>query len=189
MRKQNKNQTKLEEESYSYLDKILGTIYLVGEINPKVASVFRQQLRTLERLKKHSSIVVEINSPGGDIEPGLMIIDSIELCNKPVITRVTGVAMSMGALILASGSKREALPNSTVMIHQGSYTISVPFDELDNEVAENKRIEKLCNDFLDRTTGKEPGYWEKRCGGKNLYLTAEQCIAENVIQSILNKKS
>lgn len=180
---------KADDENYSYLDKSLGTIYIVGEITQRLASVFRQQIRTLEKLKRITTITVEINSPGGDIEAGLLITDSIDLCSKPVVTRVTGQAMSMGALILAAGTKREALPNAAVMVHQGSYRISAPYDELENEYLEIKRIEKLCNDFLDQRTGKESGYWEKRCGGKNLYLTAEQALAENLVQTILARKT
>jgi ATP-dependent Clp protease protease subunit len=185
--KMQRKRNKSDEDSYCRLDKTLGTIYIVGEITQKVACEFRQHIRTLERLKRSSAVLVEINSPGGDIEAGLMIIDSIELCAKPVTTRVTGQAMSMGALILAAGTKREALPNSCVMVHQGSFRILAPFDELDTEVTEIKRIEKLCNEFLDKRTGKESGYWERRYNGKNLYLTSEQAQAEGLVHTILRK--
>lgn len=187
MRIKPKRRTKADDDSYSTMDRTLGTIYLVGEVTQKQSSQFRQQIRTLERLKRVTSIVVEINSPGGDIEAGMMIIDSIELCKKPVTTRVTGQAMSMGALILAAGAQREALPHASIMVHQGSYRISAPYDEVETESAEIKRIEKLCNAFMDSRTGKEPGYWEKRYNGKNLYLTAEEALAENLIQTILRK--
>lgn len=181
--------SKPEEENYSYLDKSLGTIYIVGEITQKLASVFRQQLRTLERLKKFNHIIVEINSLGGDIEAGFLIIDSIDLCSKPVTTRVTGQAMSMGALILAAGVKREALPNAQVMLHPGSYRINAKYDDIHVEYNEVKRVEQQCNDFLDQRTGKESGYWEKKCSGKNVYLSAQQCIEENLVHLILTKKS
>jgi ATP-dependent Clp protease protease subunit len=179
--------SKADEESYSALDKSTGTIYLVGEITHRQASQFRQHLRTLERLKRVHGILVEINSPGGDVEAGLMIIDSIEMCKKAVTTRVTGQAMSMAALILASGSKREALPRASIMLHQGSYRLSVPYDEIDTEVSELKRLEAVCNTFLDQRCGKEPQFWEKKCSGKNLYLTAELALADNLIDAIVRK--
>lgn len=180
--------SKAEEESYARMDKALGTVCIMGEITQKVASDFRQQLRTLERLKRHSHLTVEINTPGGDIEAGFMMIDSIELCSKPVTTRVTGVAFSMGSLILAAGHTREALPNSSVMVHQGSYRFNATFDEIETEAAECKRIEKLCNDYLDLRTEQPPGYWEKRHGGRNLYLTADQALAEKLVHTILKRK-
>lgn len=181
--------SKGEDDCYSRLDKVSSTITIVGEITPKIASDFRQQLRTLERLKKTNTITVEINTPGGDIEAGFMMVDSIELCAKSVTTRVTGNAFSMGSLILASGHTREALPNSSVMIHQGTYTFRTVHDELRNEQAECERIEKLCNDFLDAKTGQPSGYWEKRHGGKNLYLTAQQALDEKLIHTIVKRKA
>lgn len=180
---------KSEDDSYVRLDKSLGTIYLMGDITQKIASDFRQFIRTVERLKKLNQVTVELNSFGGDIEAGFMIIDSIDLCTKPVTTRVTGVAMSMASLILAAGTNRESMPNSSIMIHQGTYRLYTPFDEIDTEASECKRIEKLCNDFLDIRTGQESGYWEKRHGGKNLYLTPEQALTEKIINSIMKKKS
>jgi ATP-dependent Clp protease protease subunit len=181
--------SKVEDDSYCRLDKSLATIYIVGEITQKLASDFRQHIRTLERLKRVTNITVELNTPGGDIEAGLMIIDSIELCPKPVTTRVTGQAMSMGALILAAGTVREAFPNCLVMVHQGSYRVNAPFDEMTTEIAEVMRIEKLCNDYLDARTGHPSGYWASRPSGKNLYLNAEQALAEKLVHSILKRKS
>ena len=182
-----KRRNKAEDESYSALDKASSTIYLVGDITTKQASQFRQQLRTLERLKSKETILVELNSPGGDIEAGFAIIDSIELCKKPVTTRVMGQAASMAALILASGHKREALPRATIMVHEGTYYFRSTSSNLRVELAEAERIEKLCNDWLDQRTGKESGYWEKRHNRSNLYLTPEQALLENLIDTILKK--
>jgi ATP-dependent Clp protease protease subunit len=175
---------KIEDDSYAYLDKALGTVYLVGEITPKSASQFRQHVRTLERLKKTAAILVEINSPGGDIEAGFLVVDTIELCKKPVTTRVTGIAMSMAALILAAGKVREALPNASIMVHEGWYRLNAGYNEMQFEVAECQRMEKQCADYLDARTGKAPGYWAGRYAGKNLYLTPAQALAEGLVDSI-----
>lgn len=179
--------SKSEEDNYASIDKALGTIYVVGEVTQRMASQFRQHIRTLERLKKVPAIQVEINSPGGDIEAGFLMIDSIELCKKPVTTRVTGVAMSMGALILAAGKTREALPNASIMVHQGTYRVNAGYSEMQAEVSECERMEKLCADFLDARTGKTAGYWAARYSGKNLYLTPEQALAENLIDLVLKR--
>lgn len=185
MDRRDQKRSKADEENSAILDKATGTIYIVGDISQRLASQFRQHMRTLERLKKHSLIQVEINSHGGDIESGLMMIDSILLSKKPVTTRVTGVAMSMSALILASGVRREALPNSTVMIHQGTYRLNSEYRSLQTEVAEAERLERLCSDLLDKMTGKPAGYWETRHDGKNLYLTSEQALTEGLIHAIV----
>ncbi len=178
---------KVEEDSLAVLDRPTGTIAIVGEITQRSASQFRQHLRTLERLKRTPTIQVEINSPGGDIEAGFMIIDSIELCKKSVTTRVTGVAMSMGALILTAGKHREALANATIMVHQGSYRINATYGELKSEVAECERIETLCANYLDTRTGQPPGFWAAHCLGKNLYLTAEQALEMKLIDTIVKR--
>jgi ATP-dependent Clp protease protease subunit len=178
---------KLEDESYSSLDKATNTIFLVGDITLRQASQFRQQLRTLERLKKCPAVLVEINSLGGDVEAGFMIIDSIMLSKKPVTTRVTGVAMSMAALILAAGEVRESLPSATIMLHEGSHWFGGAYHQIETELGEANRLEKLCNDYLDRRTGKEPGYWVQKCGPNNLYLTAEQALAEGLLTAIVKR--
>lgn len=177
-----------EENSYSYLDKTTGTISIVGEVTMKMASVFRQQIKTLERQKKNSTIVVEINSDGGCVEAGLMIIDTIQQSPKTVVTRVTGTAKSMGAMILMAANHREALPNSNIMVHEAHYDISATHGQIDSEVAFNKSLENVCNVIMDKQSGKESGYWENKYSGKNLYFTAEQALAEGLVTSIAVRK-
>jgi ATP-dependent Clp protease protease subunit len=188
MNRRPRGRSKGDDENACVLDKNLSTIYLSGEITQRVASTFRQHLRTLERLKRHPAILVEINSPGGDIEGGLMIVDSIELCSKPVTTRVCGQAMSMAFVILACGTKREALPNAMIMSHQGTYNFNPRFDEIDIEVSYAKKLEDICNEILDRKTGREPGYWSRRHGGRNLYLNAAQAVEERVVDLIVTRE-
>ncbi len=178
-----------DEDSYSYLDKAIGVISLVGDVTHKMASVFRQQVKVLERTKKHSTIVVEINSGGGDVEAGLLIVDTIQQSSKPVTTRVAGIAKSMGGVILMAGARREALPNSFIMFHQASYDLSASHQGIDAEVAFNKNLESVCNELMDRQTGHEPGYWESRYQGKNLYFNAAQALEEKLVHSIVVKKA
>lgn len=174
-----------DEDSNCYVDKKLNTIYVSGEITSKIASNFRRHLRAMEKVNKH--IVLELNSPGGDIQAGLMIIDTIKLCKRKVVVRVTGEAMSMACVILACGDIREALPNSSIMAHQGTYWVKERFHDLDNEIEEVKRLEKLCLKLMDEHTNKESGYWEKVCGTKNLYITADMALREGLIDRICTK--
>lgn len=175
-------------DSRSLFDKNHNTIMLVGEITAEQASFFRRQFRLLERSKKFNTITVEINSPGGDIEAGLMIMDTIQLSSKKTVTRVTGQALSMGALVLACGDRREALPNSTIMIHEGSYRISGQHSQLKREYAECLRLELLCYNLLDDLTDKTRGYWKAKCKNENVYLTASQGVEAGLIDKIITKR-
>lgn len=177
---------RLVEDSYCFLDRASSTISIVGEINQRVASSFRRCMRVLER--KAHPITVEINSHGGDIEAGLVIIDTMTLCRRRVTTRVTGQACSMAALVLASGDRREALPSATAMVHYGSYSFAARYDEMQTEVAEAVRLEKLCAKILDEATGKKSGYWEKKSKSGNLYMTAEVALTEGLIDRILKPR-
>lgn len=172
-----------ESDVSCVLDKESGTIYIAGDINLRMASKFRRLFRKLEP-SGHSGIVIEINSPGGDVEAGFLMIDTIRLSKVPVTTRVTGVAMSMAALILAAGGYREALPNSSIMVHQISSSLRARVEDFDVEVQELHRWEASYWKFLDMRTGKTDAYWKQKCTGKNLYLNPEEALAENLIHRI-----
>jgi ATP-dependent Clp protease protease subunit len=171
------------EDSGCFIDRKLSTIYITGEINQRMASLFRKYFRSLEAVK--AEIIIEINSPGGDIQAGLAIVDTIRLCKKSVVTRVTGEAMSMGSVILAVGKKREALELSSIMVHQGSFSLHARADEIETEVKELQRLETLCWAILDSRCGKPSGYWEKLCNRKNKYLSAAQAKAEGLVDEVL----
>lgn len=170
------------DESTCIVDKVLRTIYIAGDITLKQASRFRRTFRTLEG--SSDPITVEINSLGGDVEAGFMIMDTIRLSDCKVITRATGVAMSMGSMILVVGDERESLPSASIMVHQGSFSLSAKAEDLDNETDELKRIESLCWQIMDDQTGKPLGFWKHFCGGKNKYLTADKALAEGLIHKI-----
>jgi ATP-dependent Clp protease protease subunit len=139
----------------------------------------------MEKVNRH--ITLELNSPGGDIEAGLLIIDTIKLCKRKVVVRATGIAQSMATVILACGHIREALPNCSIMVHQGTYWFKERYHDLDNEVSEVKRLEALCLKLMDEHTKKAPGYWENKCGVRNLYLTADIALREGLIDKICSK--
>lgn len=180
-----RRKAKDDEDSNCYVDKKLNTIYISGDITAKIASVFRRHMRSMEKVNKH--IILEINSPGGDIEAGLMIIDTIKLCKRKVLVRATGVAMSMACVILACGDIREALPNTILMAHQGTYWFHERYHDIENEVTYAKTLELKCLELMDKHTKKEPGYWENLCGTKNLYLTADIALREGLIDRICSK--
>ncbi len=97
-------------------------IFLGTPINSEVANVIVAQLLLLDAQNPEQDIQIYINSPGGEVYAGLAIYDTMQLVSAPISTICVGIAMSMGSVILMAGEKgkRLALPNSRVMIHQGS---------------------------------------------------------------------
>lgn len=162
-----------------------GVIQIVGEIEYELASKFRRKLNALSRT--HKTITVEINSVGGCIDSGLMIIDTIRTCSSAITVLATGQAMSMAAIILVSAPKREALEYTSIMIHDGTYDLSIKFSDLQKELEEIQRQELKTYNLIDKYTKKKRGYWKNRCNGQNLYLTAEQALKEGIIDKIRKK--
>lgn len=173
-----------EDSSTCMVDRANRTLFIAGEITQKLASKFRRLFRQLELIDTSTPIWVEINSPGGDIEAGFLIMDTIMLSQCDVVTRATGIAMSMGAMILIAGDQREALPLASIMVHQGRFSMHGRADEIDAEMKECMRVEELCWAILDKQTGKQAGYWKNLCGCKNKYFDAAAALSEDLIHRI-----
>ena len=117
-------QTSRGERSYDIYSRLLKerVMFLVGEVNDQVANVLIAQMLFLESENPEKDISLYINSPGGVVNSGLAIYDTMQYLRAPVSTICIGMAASMAAVLLAAGAngKRYALPNSRIMIHQGS---------------------------------------------------------------------
>jgi ATP-dependent Clp protease protease subunit len=173
------------DEGSVHVDRVTRTVYLTGEIGPEMASKFRRLFAKLERGPRR--IVVEINSQGGEQESGLAIMDTIRLSRNTVVTRAAGDAMSMAAIILASGDEREALPHSLVMIHEGHYKTKADYHQYRREVEETERSEVMTSGLLDKFSRKAPGHWAKRAERGNVYLTPTEALKENLIDRVLTR--
>ncbi len=166
------------------VDKLSRTISITGDIDRKVASKFRRYVKELSRTDQNT-ITIEINTPGGEVEAGLSIVDTIMLSKIKFITRVAGTAYSMGAIILAAGDVRQMFPRSTVMIHEMSLHLHAKASDFLNEAAEVKRLEGICWDIMDKQTKKPKGYWNTRCDRKELYLSPQLAKEAGLIHEIL----
>ena len=117
-------QTGRGERMYDVYSRLLKEriIFLGTPIDSEVANVVVAQLLLLDSQSPDQEISMYINCPGGEVYAGLAIYDTIQFINAPVATTCVGIAMSMGSVILMAGAegKRAALPNSRIMIHQGS---------------------------------------------------------------------
>ena len=131
-------------------------IFLGSEVNDDVANVIIAQLLVLEGEDPDKEITMYINSPGGVITSGLAIYDTMQYVRCPVSTVCLGQAASMGAVLLAAGSKgrRRALPNSRVMIHQPHGGARGQATDIEIQAKEILHLRARINDILARHTGQ-----------------------------------
>lgn len=147
------------ERSYDIFSRLLmdRIVFLGSPINDDVANVVIAQLLFLEADNPEREINIYINSPGGNVQAGLAIYDTMQFLNSPVATICMGMAASMGAFLLAAGTpgRRRSLPNARIMIHQpsgGSYGTAADIEIQAKEILDAR--ERL-NRILARHTGQE----------------------------------
>lgn len=131
-------------------------VFLGSEVNDEVANVIIAQLLVLEGEDPDKEITMYINSPGGVITAGLAIYDTMQYVRCPVSTVCLGQAASMGAVLLAAGSKgrRRALPNSRVMIHQPHGGARGQATDIEIQAREILHLRAKLNDILAKHCGQ-----------------------------------
>jgi len=131
-------------------------IHLEGKVDPALASYIIQTLFHLNELDRKSPIQMYINSPGGSVIDGMAIIDAMNFIEAPVYTIARGMAASMGALILAAGQKgkRFSLPNSVILIHEGSNGNEGTTSNFQSYAKFSEKLNIRANKFLAKATGK-----------------------------------
>lgn len=151
-------QTGRGERSYDIYSRLLKDriVFLGSEVNDAVANVVTAQLLFLESEDPEKDIFFYINSPGGSITAGMAIYDTMQYVTPDVATLCLGQAASMGAFLLAAGSKgkRSALPHSRIMIHQPLGGFSGQVSDVEIHAQEMIRMKKELNELLARHTGQ-----------------------------------
>lgn len=179
------------ERSYDIYSRLLEDriIFLTGEIDDAVANTVVAQLIYLEGKNPDKDISLYINSPGGSVTAGLAIFDTINYIKCDVCTICIGLAASMGAFLLASGTKgkRYALPNSEIMIHQPLGGAQGQASDIEIQANHIKRIKEKINRVLSERTGKSLEQIEKDTDRDN-YMTAEQAKEYGLIDEIFYKR-
>ena len=179
-------QTSRGERSYDIYSRLLKEriIFLGEEVNDTSASIIVAQLLFLEAEDPSKDIHLYINSPGGSVSAGFAIYDTMKYIKCDVSTICIGMAASMGAFLLAGGTKgkRFALPNSEIMIHQPSGGARGQATEI-KIVAENISKKKL-NEILAERTGQPLEVIERDTERDN-YMSAEEAKAYGLIDEIL----
>lgn len=187
-------QTSKGERSYDIFSRLLKDriIFLSEEVNNASASLVVAQLLFLESEDPDKDISLYINSPGGSITDGMAIYDTINYIKCPVSTICVGMAASMGAVLLASGTKgkRFATPNAEILIHQPLISGGLAGQTTEIKIHADHMVktrEKL-NKILSERTG-QPLEIINRDTERDNYMTAEEALKYGLIDGIINRKA
>lgn len=162
-------------------------ILVTEEINPATSTSIVAQLLTLEAEDKESPITMYINSPGGSITDGMAIYDIMNRISCPIITIGVGMAASMGAVLLSSGTKgmRYCTPNATVMIHQPLGGVQGQATEIEIVAQRILKLRKKLYSLLAKNAGVDFEVMAQACERDN-YLEAEEALALGLVDKILD---
>jgi ATP-dependent Clp protease protease subunit len=160
-------------------------IFLGTEINDVVANTVVAQILFLEYEDPDKDILLYINSPGGMVTSGLAIYDVMKYVKPDVQTICVGSAISMGAILLAAGTKgkRFILPHGKVMLHQPSGGASGQSSDIQIHAKEIIKTKKELNAILAEATGKTEEQIHKDTD-RDLYMSAEEAVAYGVVDAI-----
>ena len=176
------------ERSYDIFSRLLKEriIFVDGEIDDANADLAVAQLLFLESENSEKDISIYINSPGGSVTAGLAIYDTMQYVKCPIQTICMGQAASMGAFLLAGGSKgkRFALPSSRVMIHQPWGGVEGQETDIAIHAKEIIRLKKLTITHFAHHTGKP--YEEVAADmERDLFLSAEDALKYGIIDTVM----
>ena len=160
-------------------------IHLEGEVNAQMASFITQTLLHLNKISPEP-INMYINSPGGSVLDGLAIIDVMNDIDAPVYTCVKGLAASMGAAILSQGTKRFALPNATIMLHQVSSGTQGNIQDMEVSMAFTKALNDKLMGMIATSCGKTVKKLKKDTT-RDSWLFADAALAYGIIDEIFSE--
>ena len=184
-------QTSRGERSYDIYSRLLNDriIFLSDEVNDVTASLVVAQLLYLEAQDPDKDIYLYINSPGGSISAGMAIYDTMNYIKCDVSTICVGMAASMGAFLLSSGTpgKRFALPNAEVMIHQPLGGMQGQASDIKIHADHIIRIRAKLNKLLSEQTGKPLKVIERDTERDN-FMTADEAAKYGLVDKVITKK-
>jgi len=186
-------QTSRGERSYDIFSRLLKDriIFLSEDVNQTSASLVIAQMLFLESEDPDKEISFYINSPGGSITDGMAIFDTINYLKCPVSTMCVGMAASMGAFLLAAGTKgkRYATPNAEIMIHQPliSGGLSGQTTEIKIHADHMVKTREKLNRILSERTGKPLEQIERDTERDN-FMTAQEALEYGIIDEILDHR-
>ena len=163
-------------------------VMLTGEVNDEAAAAVVAQLLYLEAQDPDKDIQFYINSPGGSVTAGMAIYDTMQYIKCDVATICVGMAASMGAFLLAAGTKgtRMSLPNSEIMIHQPSAGTQGQITDMAIHMKRLETIKARMNRILAEKTGKSVEEVTAACERDN-FMTSEEAKAFGIIDRVLER--
>lgn len=183
-------QTSRGERSYDIFSRLLKDriIFLGEEVNATTGSLVVAQLLFLESEDPGKDIHLYINSPGGEVQSGFAIYDTMQYIKCDVSTICVGMAASMGAFLLAGGAKgkRYALPNAEVMIHQPSGGAKGQATEIQIAAENILKTKKKLNEMLAANTGK-PFEQVAEDTERDHWMDAQEALDYGIVDSIIEK--
>ena len=181
-------QTNRGERSYDIFSRLLNDriIFLGEEVNATTASLVVAQLLYLEAQDPDKEIQLYINSPGGSVTDGMAIYDTMQYIKCDVSTICVGMAASMGAFLLSSGTKgkRLALPNAEIMIHQPSAGTKGQVTDMAIHLRRLEIIKRRMNSILADNTGQSIETVTADCERDN-FMTAEEAKEYGIIDKVI----
>ncbi len=184
-------QTAMGERSYDIYSRLLKEriIFLGEDVNDVSANVIVAQLLFLESEDPGKDINLYINSPGGSVTAGMAIYDTMQYIKCDVSTICIGMAASMGAFLLAGGTKgkRQALPNAEIMIHQPSGGTQGKVSDMLIDADHILKIRRRLNDILAANTG-QPIETIERDTDRDHWLSAEEAVSYGLIDSVVQNR-
>ncbi len=184
-------QTCRGERAYDIYSRLLKEriIFLGTEINDDVSNLIIAQLLFLQSEDAEKDISIYINSPGGMVTSGMAIYDTMQFLKCPITTYCVGQAASMGAVLLAAGTKgkRFALPNARIMIHQPLGGSQGQATDIEIQTKEILRMKKRLNEILADHTGKPIKTIEKDTD-RDFFMSAEEAVKYGLVDEVVTKK-
>ena len=162
-----------------------------GEITDELCTQTCIALLQLESEDAEADITIMLNSPGGSVQAGFMLIDTMRILKCDVEVICMGLAASMGAMVLMSGSKgkRQALPHARIMLHQplGGAPLQQVAD-FEITAREMSRTKKEIYDFICSCTGKSYSQVSEDCD-RNFWMTAQEAVDYGIIDSVVTREN
>jgi ATP-dependent Clp protease, protease subunit len=180
------------ERAYDIYSRLLKerVIFLVGPVDDATANLVVAQMLFLESENPDKDINFYINSPGGSVSAGMAIFDTMQFIKPDVSTLCVGMAASMGAFLLAAGTKgkRFALPNSTVMIHQPSGGFQGQVSDIERHAQFAIDLKRRFIALMVQLTGRTTEQVEQD-HDRDRFLTSEQAVSYGIVDKVLQSRA
>ena len=186
-------QTSRGERAFDIFSRLLNEriIFVGTPIDDQIANLVIAQLLHLESEDPDKEIRIYINSPGGDVYAGLAIYDTVQYIRPDVSTICIGIAMSMGAVLLAGGTKgkRLALPNSKILIHQiwSPYGPGGQAADIERRARETINLKRLMEEIMSKHTTQDLEKVAKDMD-RDYYMTAQEALDYGIIDTVIQHR-